>query len=155
MQIRRDAGNKFVPQERVRSRTRVEGADVFVGVAMKPVPRERVVQRTDEQLVDELALRFVDDVAMLVPHVDRTHLTRDFYHASLLNLGIFTAWLKSCAQNRIIHTSSIFAHERSSPFSCSHSPPLTLPSLSLTTSSTLTSQRSWPDQETRSTKRGQ
>ena len=42
----------------------------------------------------------------------------------------------------------MFAHERASSFSCSHASPLSFPSLSLTTSSTLTSQQTLPDQET-------
>ena len=70
VQIRRGAvskGNKFVPQKRVQLRTRVEGADVPVGVATKPVPQERVVQRADEQLVNEPAPRYLDDVALLFP----------------------------------------------------------------------------------------
>ena len=70
VQIRRGAvskENKCVPQERVQLSTRVEGADVPVGVAMKPVLQERVVQRTDEQLVDEPAPRYLDDLALLVP----------------------------------------------------------------------------------------
>ena len=43
---------------------------------------------------------------------------------------------------------SMMTYERSSSFPCSHSSPLTLPSLFLSTSSTLTSQISLPDQNT-------
>ena len=49
-----------------------------------------------------------------------------------------------CVRDRTIHIPSMFAHERSSSFSRSHTTPLTLFSSSSTTSSTITSQVTLP-----------
>ena len=53
-----------------------------------------------------------------------------------------------CVRDRTIFMPSMMTHERSSSFPCSHSSPLTLPSFFLFTSSTMTSQRTLPDQNT-------
>ena len=64
-----------------------------------------------------------------------SHVIHDHLHGSRSSV---------CVRDRTIHIPSMFAHERSSSFSRSHTTPLTLLSSSSATSSTITSQVTLP-----------
>ena len=76
------------------------------------------------------------------------HLTRDFFSGTFIHEFTPHCGSSVCVRDRTIFMPSVMTHERSSSLLCSHSSPLSLPALFLSTSSTPTSSITLPDQNT-------
>ena len=93
-----------------------------------------------------LQVSFTVDRDPLLPTgcVNRTPSHSYFLAHSFAHMHLHSSRSSVCVRDRTIHIPSMFAHERSSSSSRSHSPPLTVTSSSWTTSSTITSEVALP-----------
>ena len=95
--------------------------------------------RTQNQLRGDLMYFWKSDIC-----VNRTPSHAYFLAHSFAHMHLHGSRSSVCVSDRTIHIPSMFAHERSSSFSRSHTTPLTLLSSSSTTSSTIISHITLP-----------